>query len=247
MIGVTITTPDMLEMASEAVSRFHMFTGLEVRVFVLPQTKDVNQTSDAFYHTLRLPELLGKPNTTVVFFDADWWMLRPVDLGQFNGKFAVHGVVDPTIQVNAQDHFPVMDCIKHKLDPNIYLNTGFLIFNKRHYSAFRKARRWMEKGRLRDTDDFSEQTLLNMALQRGGHPIQTMDCSYNFCPYASSLVNPGDPISNSVITNNPVAIHAAGVTSDRKLQCLRDWVSFYRMNQGGYHPERPKRFLKTNA
>lgn len=184
------------------------FTGLNC---VVVHTKD-----EANYSAkLELPSMFSQ---TVVYFDADLWFIRPVDLSHYNERTEFFAVRDPGIHDPA--HFPFHDAKTLKMDLMRYFNSGFYIWNSRHREAFQEARVIMKdfKGKLKD---FGEQSALNAGIQRKGM-VRLISNTFNYIPFAELAgLQALEP------RRAPCTVHAAGYGGDLKLGALRYFEAHY--------------------
>lgn len=215
MIGVTVSTPQYAALAAEAVRRWKLFTGLPVKVIRCAD-------SAAYARKLRLDKLM--PRERCVFFDADWWLIRPLELPwDGSGWMAAHdaGVFHPGA-------FCQGDSDKLGLDKSLYFNSGFFAWdngNAQHRAVFVRARR-AERAARRMIDDWGDQTLLNLGVQRAGVPLSLLPSSYNFCLH---FVRGGcQPFIPRVVH----AVHAAGFPLRHKMRHLKNAAQML-----GYEPE----------
>jgi hypothetical protein len=217
MIGVTVSTPKYAALSKEAVARWKRFTGLDVLVIECADR-------EAFMAKMKL-DLLA-PREKCVFFDADWWAIRPLDFGGWHGDawLAVHdpGVFHPRA-------FCRPDCDTMGLDPGQYFNSGFFAWNnacgamRRVFQIARQHEHDAFRGEGDEVLDFGEQSRLNLGVQRSGIPLSLLPAGMNFMrfmvqgrvfPYIPALVH---------------AVHAAGVKLPdkwRHLQAASDFLSY---------------------
>jgi len=240
VIGATILTKNYAEIGIAAVERFKKRTGLDVIVL----WKD----KDAFEAKLDLPFLLAPQ--TVVYFDADHWMIRDCDLSQFNNSPYFWAVKDPGINdlpatlINAggepavmSGSFPVPDATLLGFDPQQYFNGGLWIANfKRedHVSAFAIAKQLYEEkknGLWKDYQDYGEQGFLNAGIHRAGVALDFLPQTYNFwlLSFKGGLVKS--------IPHGVIGLHAAGYGLPDKMphllqmeQVLECWMKEPRPN-----------------
>jgi len=213
-LGMTIITPGFDEVGREAVRRFQSLTGLPFIVLRAP-------SADAAYRLkLRLPDLIGSEVETVIFFDADWWLLRPLDLVYLEERLGTHpflAVHDPGIADPAG--FVAKDCADHGLNPARYFNSGFWVV--------RTTPEWKhvckEAINLMGCEpfaDFGEQSAFNHAWQNlTTDHIGLLPREYNFFMHA---------VTHGYAESIPAAIiglHAAGVPRGRKLEHLKKYAA----------------------
>lgn len=208
MIGVTLSSPGFEELAEEARKRFMKHTGLQC---VVVHTR----TPQNYAAKLELPSMF---NQTVVWFDADLWFVRDVDLSEFDEREEFLAVLDPGI--HDLDHFPLHDSRTLGLDHLRYFNSGFFIWNSRHRAAFDEARRVMAVD-IRKLKDFGEQSALNAGVQRKCK-LTLLPSTLNYMPFAE-LHN----MRGLVKQHSPATIHAAGYGTEHKLDALRYYAARY--------------------
>lgn len=204
-IGVTVITPAYRKVGREAVRRFKKFTGLDVIVLK-------GRDSDGFDLKLRLDQLL--PNRPIVFFDADYWLLRKVDMKGICSTGVWLGVQDTTIH---HPHcFPYKDCAENGLDKHRYINTGFFVCDlskTEHRQVFVKARR-TRKAYLagkQKSYDHTDQFHINKGME--GIPLILLPLSYNFFTFASRE-------GCCQIPREIIGLHGAGARTKEKYDVL---------------------------
>lgn len=220
MIGVTVSTPKYAALSREAVVRFKRGTGLDVLVL------KARDGEDAFLKKLRLE--LECPAVPCVSFDADWWLLRELDLsGLGTGWCAVHdaGVFHPAA-------FCKSDCERLELDKGSYFNSGFFSWdngNAQHRQVFEIARTAEHAqfcGKADALDDWGDQSLLNLGVQRAGVPLALLPFGFNCMMH---FVRGGVfPFVPRVVH----AVHAAGVPLSHKMAHLKSMAQVF-----SYEPE----------
>jgi hypothetical protein len=226
-VGVTVASPSFEPMVFEAVRRFHRFTGLDT---VILHTA----TEPGFAAKLNLDQLVGPRR--IVFYDADWWALRPLPL--LNKALAsrafwgVHcpGTFNPL-------SFPHTDCERLGMDKEDYINTGFFVCdlgNFEHRQVFVKARELHAaavQGRASVPVDWTDQAWINLALQRLAVFQAKFPFSYNYYKRAVDWGNvPYHP-------REIYGLHAAGIAVSEKLKHLRDMESIFGEPVGPITPE----------
>lgn len=214
MKGITVSTPKYAALAREAARRFKRFTGLDV---ITHHTTDVA----AFTAKMNLDSLA--PREPCIFFDADWWAIRPLDFTGWQAD-AWLAVADPG--VFHPKAFCRPDCDTLGMDPGRYFNTGLFAWNnadpamRRVFQIARQQEHDAFRGEADDVQDFGEQSRLNLGVQRAGVPLSLLPFSMNYMrfmvqgrvfPYTPALVH---------------AVHAAGVPLARKLKHLRAAAEF---------------------
>ena len=211
LLGVTIITPAYQEIGAEAARRWHQFTGMPVMILSAPSEKD------AYRLKLRLPEFL--PATPVCYFDADYWLLRPLDIPDLVAKVEKHAllaVVDPGTQDPAG--FVARDCHWHGIDPSRYFNSGFWVadFSRDQIThAFAHA---LESLDDRQWADYGDQSAWNYGLQKYHVHGLALSWRHNFFLHA---VTHG---YCSYIPAEVIGLHAAGVSRGKKREHLTEWA-----------------------
>ncbi len=214
MIGITVSTPKYATLSKEAVARWKRFTGLDALII------DVADR-EAFLAKMKL-DLLA-PREMCVFFDADWWALRPLDFSGWAGD-AWLAVPDPG--VFHPKAFCRPDCERLGLDAGRYFNSGFFAWNnadaamRRVFQMARQHEHDAFRGEGDDVLDFGEQSRLNLGVQRAGIPLSLLPFGMNYMrhmvqgrvfPYTPALIH---------------AVHAAGVPLREKMAHLRAGAEF---------------------
>ena len=185
-------------MAAEAAFRFRRFTGVTATITA------VDIDDDVFMRTLDIGARCQR-HQTIFFFDADWWLLRSMSIVPFLDQKAIHGVVDPGVDQHTE--FPYHDCKKFGIDPEKYLNTGFLVINHRHTEVFKRARQIMTNEKfMQGSHDFGEQSAVNYAIHQLRVPVRVLDHTFNYFPMFIALQGEG----RQTILDSPQAVHAAG-------------------------------------
>lgn len=213
MIGAILSSGldgDYSIMAEEARRRFMRHTGLNCVVVHTGNHKNYGVK-------LEMHSFFGE-RQTVVMFDADLWFVRDVDLSIYDNREEFLAALDPGRLDSSGFHFPWVDCQSLSIDPNLYFNTGMMIFNSRHREVFRDAKRLMSAIKLKD---FGEQSYINGAVQMKGVPFKALSPSMNFIPFAvrEKLDMPN--------IDHPNVVHAAGYGGDEKLRSLRVYAEMY--------------------
>lgn len=231
-VGVTVVSPAYREVGREAVRRFRKYAGLEV---VTIRCRD----EEGFVTKLQLdrhPELKGRK---VVYFDADWWLLRPVELGAMcegvTSTGAVGGVLEPGCLAGGDAarrwSFPYVDCVSYAergLRVDQYINTGFFLCDlgrAEHRGIFRRARVLWSRHRdgkmVPPVIDHGEQTIWNLARVESGVPLQRLPFAYNAYQYA---------VDGGTVAHMPrmvVGLHGAGIPPGRKLEEMKCQARVY--------------------
>ena len=209
MMGVTVSTPKYAALAIEAVRRWKAFTGLPCEVIHCCDSK-------AYQVKMELDQRM--PAEPCIFFDADWWLLRPLSITWPREAWvAVHdaGVFHPGA-------FCQGDCERFGLDAALYFNSGFFAWDnalKTHRRVFEQARNFEHEqwsGKAADAmHDWGDQTPLNVGVQRAGVPLSLLPSAYNFCLH---FVRGGCvPFIPRVVH----AVHAAGFPLRHKMRHLK--------------------------
>lgn len=232
MVGVTLSSPQYENLTFEAVRRFKRHTGLDVQIMW-------SDGEPAYAHKLEAAQRFK--GRSVVFFDVDWWALRPMDLGQFNNSPHFVCVRDPG--VFDHDQFPHTDSAVLGIDELQYFNSGFWIANFRrpdHVAAFEAAAQLCEEklnGLWTNVGDPGEQSFLNAGIQRSG-------CSVLHLPFAYNCYNLA--VRFGCYPEYPreiFGLHAAGVHHSEK----REWLELHERVFGDPRPETKTRPLTAAA
>jgi hypothetical protein len=211
LLGVTIITPAYQDIGAEASRRWHQFTGMPLIILSAPSEKD------AYRLKLRLPEFL--PSAPVCYFDADYWLLRPLDVPDLVAKVKEHAllaVVDPGTHDPAG--FVAKDCHWHALDPSRYFNSGFWVadFSRDQIThAFTHALEALDD---RQWADYGDQSAWNYGLQKYHVNGLALSWKYNFFLHA---------ITHGYCDHIPaevIGLHAAGVARGKKREHLTEWA-----------------------
>ena len=208
MLGVTLSSPGFEQLAEEARKRFMRHTGLQCVVVHTQAAKN-------YEVKLELPKMF---NESVVWFDADLWFVRDVDLAEFDDQEEFLAVLDPGI--HDFNHFPLHDSKILKINHLKYFNSGFFVWNSRHHRAFEEARKVMllDKAKLKD---FGEQSSLNAGVQRTCK-LKLLSSTYNYMPFAEL-----HHLRGLVRQVQPLTIHAAGYAAEHKLAALQYHEAHY--------------------
>lgn len=208
MLAVTVVTPTYRHLEKEAVKRFRKNSGLPVKVI---RCKD----DEGFMTKLELDRLCGKKR--IVFFDVDYWLLRPVDFSQWhpNNWYAVHDSA-----VFNHYAFPHTDCEKFTMDKMLYFNSGFFSCNlalEEHRAVFKRARKiaaLVRRGNLEKPTDVTDQFYLNAACQKLVYP-SFLPLKFNYYHRAAQWGQ------IPYIPRDVIGLHAAGEPLESKLQALQ--------------------------
>ena len=215
MIAVTIATPDYMHLASEQALSMSSHSGLMTHLILIPEAR----FEEAVAVKLELQRTFR--GNTVLFFDADWRAIRPVDVGMLEklsgaGKFVAcqdPGIFDPAA-------FPAPDCKVFGIERLKYFNSGFWVANfanERHVLAFEKARELYEeskRGRWKEIRDYGEQSYLNAGVQMAGVEIELLPDRWNFFYHAFRWG------AVAHIPRNIIGLHAAGSKLPEKMPVL---------------------------
>lgn len=213
MIGAILSSGldgDFAIMAEEARKRFMRHTGLNCVV--------VHTAGHGNYGVkLEMHTFFGQ-RQTVCLFDADLWFVRDIDLSIYNDREEFMAALDPGRLDSSGHHFPWVDCQTLNIDPNLYFNTGMMIFNSRHKKVFLDAKKLMSAMKLKD---FGEQSYVNAAVQIKGVPFKALDPGLNWIPFAvrEGLEMPA--------LDHPTVVHAAGYGGGEKLRSLRVYAEMF--------------------
>lgn len=204
-IGITIQSRGYAALAKEASRRFRRFTGLECLTL---------KTEDGYFAKLNLDKLA--PKRPIIFFDADLWLLRPMNIKQVVNWTAVN---DPGVY---HDHaFPHEDCLATGIYMPHYFNSGLIMCDlrvKTHRDVFKEARRLHRAAKRKgayQTKDPGDQFYLNLAIHRLGTPITLLPFQYNFYMH---MVKGG---CFPHIPREVIGLHAAGVRLSEKMDHLK--------------------------
>jgi hypothetical protein len=217
-IGVTLVSPDFEHLAQEAVSRFRRNTGLECVVIHTGQ-----KAISCFGAKLNLDLLLAP--RPIVFFDADLWIIRPVELTELatSGKWCA--VPDPCAY--GDGGFPAGDVRREGWDPNTYFNSGFFACDlsrpeiRRVFSDARAHLERVHAGDIVPPVDSTDQFYLNWAVQQQPGLFHPLPLAINFFQIA---IHHG---SLEQIPAKIIGLHAAGVPLERKLAVLGKQAAVY--------------------
>lgn len=215
VIGITIATPGYFDLAYEAASRFRKYADTEVLILT-------SNVTDGYDQKFNILNVAG--DRTVVFFDSDWWAVRPFDVQQFYNSSLIWAVKDASR--HSLTSFCLPDALTLGFPAEEYVNTGLFVVNgrcKAHHDAFAKAQDLIQSrlaGEIK-TKDRTEQSLLNAAWQRCGLSFQHLPDGWNYWPRA---------IARGFYTSvpaDPIAIHAADVELQHKAEFLTKQCQFY--------------------
>jgi hypothetical protein len=218
MIGVTVVTPAYKHLEKEAVRRFRKFTGLPVQVI---RCKD----DQGFFAKLELDREC--PRTRIVFFDVDYWLLRPMSPQQW---CPMSWVAVQDSAVYNPHAFPHTDCESHRLDKRRYFNSGMFTCNlvvPQHRQVFQEARRMRRRvvsGKDPAPVDVTDQYYLNAAVQKLNPSVGLMPTKFNFYKKAA------DWGQLAYIPREIIGLHAAGEPLPTKLEALRQQSAVFGSN-----------------
>ena len=167
-IGVTVITPSYRRVGRRAVQLFKKNTGLDV---VVLEGKD----EEGFGLKLKLDQLVRRG--PIVFFDADWWVIRKTDFRKLIPSKGFYGVHDSA--VFNYFAFPHTDCTHNGLDKAKYINTGFFTCDTSDpvtRAIFQRARKSF-KSKVK-TADKTDQFHFNKALLL--EPVSLLPTVFNF-------------------------------------------------------------------
>lgn len=220
LLAVTVRTPKYEALSREAVKRVEKFLQLPVQVI---------ECADFAAFDMKLNLDRQCPRTKILFFDADWWAVRPIEFSGWSGEawLAVHdaGVFHPAA-------FCMPDSVTLGIAPELYFNSGFFCFDNRrpaHRAVFKTARQIEHAifcGKHEKLHDFGDQSLINAGVQRNGVPIQMLPFGHNLMMhFVRGGVFPYTP-------RTVHAVHAAGYTLKDKRRHLKAACEVF-----GYEPE----------
>lgn len=212
LIGITVISPSYAKVGAEAVRRFKKFTGREVKVI---QCADV----DGYTNKLNLDLLHKGP---MVFFDADWWLLREWR-PQATGPVWT-ACLDPLVA--APFTFACKDCDRFNLDKTRYFNSGLFFCDTSldsHRAVFKRARQ-MHRENARSTlvkaIDHTDQGWLNAAVQHLNVPQAFLPFAYNY--YHFGVTEGGFPFTPAEV----FGLHGAGIPPQHKAAKMRMQSAF---------------------
>jgi hypothetical protein len=199
-------------MAYECARRIRQFTGIDC--LILTSEDRENGYSLKF----ELARLAG--GRVFIFADADWWAIKPFSVQEFIGLDGMAMVRDPAA-THESNQFPATDSVALGFPPSRYSNTGFFVANSqdsRVIQAFDKGHVLMQEkhaGLHPGVRDSTEQSMFNKALFDCQLPTQFLPAKFNTYYYS---------VPAGLITSIPadmVAVHAAGVPLERKMEWLQ--------------------------
>jgi hypothetical protein len=200
MIAITVCTPDYADMAHENAEWFRQNSGLDVMV--------VTVSGDGFAAKLEIPRFYKGRG---IFFDADYRLIRKVDVSKVIATTDMHGVVEPCAKYGGVGCFPYDDCLITGMKPRQYWNTGLFSFDTSRadqVETFHAARQMLEEkrnGAIRGISDTTEQSIFNLAMIQRGLPRVALPPEWNFytMSYQRGWLKKWP--------REPIGIHAAGV------------------------------------
>lgn len=215
MVGVTVVSSRYAHMAREAVERFQKMTGLHVVVLH-------SVAEPAFSAKLNLDLLLAPRR--VVFFDVDYWMLRPFDFSTLPAdRFSA--VPDPG--VGSANQFPAKDCARQGWAPETYFNSGLFVCNlaqpeiRQVFSDARARLTGCHTVAFESPADWTDQFFFNWAVQQQPGLFNPLPIALNFYKVAAD----GGNLAH--IPAQIIGLHAAGVSVERKLEALRQQAAVF--------------------
>lgn len=215
VIGITIATPGYFDLAQEAAARFRKYADTEVLILT-------SNVTDGYDQKFNILNVAG--DRTVVFFDSDWWAVRPFDVQQFYNSSLIWAVKDASR--HSLSSFCLHDAMTLGFPAEEYVNTGFFVVNGReasHHRAFGQAALLVQSRKAGEIEikDRTEQSLLNAAWQRDNLTIQYLPDEWNYWPRA---IERG---FYTAVPTDPIAIHAADVELRHKIEFLYSHCQFY--------------------
>lgn len=225
MLAVTVVTPSYRHLEKEAVKRFKKNSGLPVKVI---RVKD----KDGFMAKLELDRHCGRER--IVFFDVDYWLLRPVDFSKWDACSWM--AVNDSATLNPWA-FPHTDCEAFGMDKLRYFNSGMFMANfnlQDHRKVFQLARRLHSQvgsGKIKTPKDKTDQIYLNLAAQRLNISTSLLPAGFNF--YLKSVVWGQLPF----IPRNIIGLHAAGEPLKSKLSSLKAQAKVFGFTARNLHSE----------
>lgn len=218
MLAVTVVTPAYAALAEEACRRVREFTGLEVLRIEVEEGR-------GFEAKLKLPALC--PARRILFFDADWWLLRAVDVTAIEGDFCA--VPDPsTVDPGSFCH---QDSQALGLEAARYFNSGFFIADlacEDVVGAFARALEHFRAGKVDGTTtltDTTDQSWLVEAIA-----LKEKDCGIDHArlPLAWNYYHRATQWGCvKSIPPHLYAIHAAGVPLEEKQAHLQAMAAVF--------------------
>lgn len=216
MIGVTINNGGYYRpICDEAVRRFKKYTGIQT-VVVIDTDNDKRRFS--FFTKLRLHTMF--PNASFVFFDADLWFIKNIQLTEYDNSESFYACLDAGR--DSEVDFPIHDCHVLGIDKFKYFNSGLFIANGRnqkHRDAFDLASLLFQRVKL---FDFGEQSVLNAGIQRNNIKLEFLDSKLNY-PIICDQKNCYKPEHR--YSDEPYAIHALGYKSEEKQIRLQQYLN----------------------
>lgn len=212
MIAATVSDEPFEELAQESIKRFKRFNpNIPVVHYRLPRVQN------AFINKLEVLWFLSRQSQMVLFFDCDWWQIRPFDFSQLekdDGKKFIYAARDSARHKKNPKCFVCVDIERYGLEADDYFNTGLIAFSSYHTEVFRQA---IEEFKARNQDFRGEQSCINVAVQENAIPTRFLSSTFNYC-FSSDMLYGQQP------QKKPIAIHAAAFTDHHeKLTALR-WV-----------------------
>jgi len=223
MIAVTVATDNFMDLANEQASWMRRHSGLQT--FVI-------STKDGYAEKLELHRHF--PGKKVLFFDADYRLIRPVNIAEIYKEGSFTGVMDPGILDKGM--FTHNDCKALRMNREKYMNTGFWIADfssQNQVKAFNAARQMLAEKRngamWKEVGDHGEQSFLNLSLQRScGHgEVRLVGLRWNF--YMLSYTWGCVP----TVPRGIIGVHAAGIHISEKSKHLDSMQSLF---SSGYRP-----------
>lgn len=204
MIGVTIASPGYRDLAHHQADHFRKNSGLNTIV--------VETVDDGYHHKLELQSMFK--GQQVVFFDADYRLIRPINFRKLNPFNVFIAASDPGHL--HQGMWASKDSGILGIDKSKYFNSGFWMANfanASHVRAFNLARQMLEEkknGLWSDIGDPGDQSFMNAAMQRSGVQMSILHPKFNFFMHA------WEHGCIESIPRGVIGIHAAGVPLDQK-------------------------------
>jgi len=206
-LGVTVVTPSYAALAAEAIARFRAATGCAAVL-----TIDVPE-DQGFLAKMHLDELCAQ--RPIIFFDADWWALREIDVEQVMVSGAGFRAVHDPAAFGAES-WPGKDCLTAGIPQLEYFNTGFFACDLSQHQTrqvFAHARDLRDAGRVQLADP-TDQGWINLARHSLGQFVSLMPQRFNY--YHLSAVWGYYPHTPRGI----VGLHAAGYSGADKMGAL---------------------------
>lgn len=201
IVGCTMAGPAFMDLAIQARESFECVTGLPCVLVRTPEDKNYRSKFD-LHHQF-------DDDQTVIFFDADTRWVKPFDHLTLTRDFGM--VPDPGRYNPAA--FPMGDCARLGMNPDVYGNSGVMVFGAEHRPLWALCNSLWGKVKV---DDFGEQTIINLAIQKLGVKRAVLSDDWNFAPVC---IHSEWPQFYSPI---PYVVHAMGYKHQQRGKRLTD-------------------------